>query len=159
MLKIACIYEKTFKVYEENESSFRADLGNNVPKFYDWETANNLVKFLEYFYEMTLRISGSQYVTSNTFFSKIAELFCLLNDLRGVDDIFVRQMGLNMKSKFDKYWGDPTKMNFLIFTSNVLDPQYKCDYLKFSINTIYGDLIGGSLLDNVKSAMFELYND
>ena len=50
-------------------------------------------------------------------------------------------------------------MNFLIFISNVLDPQYKCDYLKFSINTIYGDLIGESLLDNVKSAMFELYND
>ena len=31
--------------------------------------------------------------------------------------------------------------------------------MKFSINTIYGDLIGGSLLDNVKSVMFELYND
>ena len=68
MLKTACIYEKTFKVYEENDSSFRVDLGDNVPEFYDWETANNLVKFLEHFYEMTLRISGSQYVTSNTFF-------------------------------------------------------------------------------------------
>ena len=50
-------------------------------------------------------------------------------------------------------------MNFLIFISNVLDPQYKFDYLQFSLNTIYGDLIGGNLLDNVKSAMFELYND
>ena len=122
MLKTACIYEKTFKVYEENESSFRADLGDNVPEFYDWEIANNLVNFLEHFYEMTLRISGSQYVTSNTFFSEIAELFFLLNDLRGVDDISVRQMGLNIKLKFDKYWGDPTKINFLIFISNVLDP-------------------------------------
>ena len=35
MLKTACIYEKFFKVYEENESSFRADLGDNVPEFYD----------------------------------------------------------------------------------------------------------------------------
>ena len=59
MLKFACIYEKTFKVYEENESSFRADLGDNVPEFYNWETAINLVKFLEHFYEITLRISGS----------------------------------------------------------------------------------------------------
>ena len=71
MLKIACIYENTFKVYEENESSFRADLGGNVPEFYDWETANNLVKILEHFYEMTLRIYGSQYVTSNTFFLRL----------------------------------------------------------------------------------------
>ena len=78
-----------------------------MPEFYDWECANNLVKFLEHFYEMTLKISGSHYVTSNIFFSKIAELFCLLNDLRGVDDISVRHMGLNMKLKFDKYWGDP----------------------------------------------------
>ena len=93
------------------------------------------------------------------FFSEIAELFCLLNDLRGVDDISIKQMGLNMKSKFNKYWGDLTKMNFLIFISNVLIPQYKCNYLKFSINIIYGDMIGGSLLDNIKSAMFELYND
>ena len=46
MLKTACIYEKTFKVYEENESSFRVDLGDNVPEFYDWEYANNLVEFL-----------------------------------------------------------------------------------------------------------------
>ena len=50
-------------------------------------------------------------------------------------------------------------MNFFIFIFNVLDPQDKYDYLKFSINTIYGNLIGGSLLDNVKSGMFELYND
>ena len=48
MLKTACIYEKTFKVYEENDSSFRVDLGDNVPEFYDWETANNLVKFLAF---------------------------------------------------------------------------------------------------------------
>ena len=71
MLKTACIYEKTFKVYEENDSSFRVDLGDNVPEFYDWETANNLVKFLEHFYEMTLRISSSHYVTSNTFFLRL----------------------------------------------------------------------------------------
>ena len=71
MLKSACIYQKTFKLYEENESSFRAKLGDNVPEFYDWETANNLVKFLEYFYEMTLRLSGSHYVTLNTFFLRL----------------------------------------------------------------------------------------
>ena len=50
-------------------------------------------------------------------------------------------------------------MNFLIFISNVLDPQYKFDYLSFSLNTIYVDLIGGKLLDNVKFPLFKLYND
>ena len=31
MLSSACIYKKTFKKYEENESSLRSDLGDNVP--------------------------------------------------------------------------------------------------------------------------------
>ena len=50
-------------------------------------------------------------------------------------------------------------MNFLNFISNVLDPQYKLEYLNFSLTTIYGDLIGGSLFTNVKDALYELYND
>ena len=50
-------------------------------------------------------------------------------------------------------------MNWLIFLSNVMDPQYKLDYLQFSLTLIYGDLIGGSLFTNVKAALYELYDD
>ena len=50
-------------------------------------------------------------------------------------------------------------MNWLIFLSNVMDPQYKLDYLRFSLIAIYGDLIGGNLFTNVKAALYELYDD
>ena len=66
-----------------------------------------MVKFLHHFYEMTLKISGSQYVTANTIFSEIADLFMTLNEWKSANDLSLRSMGLNMKSKFDKYWGDP----------------------------------------------------
>ena len=70
MLHIAYSYEKVFKKYEECESTFRADLGVDVPDFFDWQYVKQLVEFLKHFYEMTLRISSSQYVTANSFFLK-----------------------------------------------------------------------------------------
>ena len=66
--------------YEENETALRSNLGDDVLEYLDWQYTKNLLKFLEHFYNMTLRISGSQYVTSNTFFSEIVDLFYLLND-------------------------------------------------------------------------------
>ena len=70
-----------------------------------------------------------------------------------------RSMAFSMKAKFDKYWGDPQKMNLLIFIANVLDPQYKLEYLQFSLNHMYGDSMGGSLYTNVKAALSELFDD
>ena len=32
-------------------------------------------------------------------------------------------MAFSMKAKCDKYWGDPQKMNLLIFIATVLDPR------------------------------------
>ena len=124
-----CIYEKTFKKYEKNESSLRSDLGDNVPDDDDWKCAHNLVKLLKTFNDMTVRVSSSQYITSNNFFPELTDLFCTLHDWKNNDDLSIRSMGLNRKIKFDKYWGDPEKMNWLIFLSNVMDPQYKLDYL------------------------------
>ena len=50
-------------------------------------------------------------------------------------------------------------MNLLIFIANVLDPQYKLEYLQFSLNHMYGDSMGGSLYINVKAALSELFDD
>ena len=75
MLSSACIYEKTFEKYEENESSLRLDLGDNVPDDDDWKCAHNLVKLLKTFNDMTVRVSSLQYVTSITFFLSLLIYF------------------------------------------------------------------------------------
>ena len=62
-------------------------------------------------------------------------------------------MAFSLKAKFDRYWGDPTKMNLLIFITNVLDLRYKLEYMEFSLNEIYEDSVGGSLFSNVKSGL------
>ena len=59
ILKIACIYEKVFEKYNENESAIRADLSDDVPDIFNWHYVNSMVEYLQHFYEMTLRIFGS----------------------------------------------------------------------------------------------------
>ena len=54
---------------------------------------------------MTMRIYGSHYVTTNTFFSEISKLHCMLTEFIESFENYVVLMGMNMKGKFDKYWG------------------------------------------------------
>ncbi|CAH9082436.1 unnamed protein product [Cuscuta europaea] len=64
-----------------------------------------------------------------------------------------------MKSKLDKYWGDPEKMNYLIFYANVLDPRDKFEYMPFQLNALYGDKKGAAFFLKVKSCLTELFVD
>ncbi|KAM3233530.1 hypothetical protein P3L10_018889 [Capsicum annuum] len=48
-------------------------------------------------------------------------------------------MATNMKKKFEKYWGDSTKMNIIFFIPCVLDPRHKFTTLSFALKKIFGD--------------------
>uniref|UniRef100_A0A3Q7GK59 Uncharacterized protein n=1 Tax=Solanum lycopersicum TaxID=4081 RepID=A0A3Q7GK59_SOLLC len=55
----------------------------------DREAVKRITKFLEIFFNLTLKISGSQY------------------QLISNEDQVLAKMAKNMKEKFEKYWGDP----------------------------------------------------
>ncbi|XP_019179046.1 PREDICTED: zinc finger BED domain-containing protein RICESLEEPER 2-like [Ipomoea nil] len=162
MLSAALLYEKVFEEYASSDSGFKSDLGeNNIPNFMDWETISGLVQILKSFYEMTVRISGSLYVTSNTFFSVISDLSCLLSNMVEADGrgVTVKLMGTNMRAKFDKYWGEPEKMNFLIFYANILDPKDKIEYMPIQFTQLYGEGKGKTMFDKVVVGLKELFQD
>ena len=46
VLKTACSYKKSFQVFKEQKFSFRADLGENVHSFEDWEIVKQYMNFL-----------------------------------------------------------------------------------------------------------------
>ena len=48
-------------------------------------------------------------------------------------------MAMDMKKKYDKYWGMVENMNPLLFIANVLDPRYKLAYVMWSFEEIYGE--------------------
>ena len=68
-------------------------------------------------------------------------------------------MAFSMKAKCDKYWGDPQKLNLLIFIIIVVDPRDKLEYMELILKHIYRDFMGGSLNCNVKTALYELFDD
>lgn len=98
-------------------------------------------------------------MTSNTFFSEISDLSCLLSDMLQSENLSIKSLGSIMKVKFDKYWGDPEKMNFLIFYANILDSRDKAEFLPEQFKQLYGDMIAKQLLEKVKLGMKELFDN
>ena len=84
MLDTAEKFERAFERYSMQDSNYKSDLSNNdgkgVPSEEDWTNVRRLVRFLEHFYQLTLRISGSLYITSNSFLSEISKLYYLLKE-------------------------------------------------------------------------------
>ena len=76
-----------------------------VPTADDWENARRMMTFLSYFYELINRISGSFYVTCNTFFHDIYKIHRLLDVWMKDDDLELATMARKIKLKYDKYWG------------------------------------------------------
>jgi hypothetical protein len=62
ILSIAEKYQRGFEVLGEEDCQLV------VPGYLDWENARAFVKYLKTFYDATLIISGSNYVTGSLFF-------------------------------------------------------------------------------------------
>ncbi|GER39285.1 HAT family dimerisation domain containing protein [Striga asiatica] len=99
MLKTTAQFEKAFERFEEQEPYFATDLAKHgVPTSFDWSCVKKISDLLKHFYEMTLRISASLYVTSHTFFNEISNLCCILNEWKESDDYEIKDLGTSMKS-------------------------------------------------------------
>ena len=71
------------------------------PNYLDWENVKTFVKFLCIFYDVTLRFSGSLFVTSNTYFHELISIKDQLQQLCNVDgDPLLKSMAVEMKKKY-----------------------------------------------------------
>ncbi|KAF2294845.1 hypothetical protein GH714_021438 [Hevea brasiliensis] len=161
MLNAAQKFENAFDRYATIDPCFKFDLqsSDGLPDSLDWENVRRLVDFLGHFYDLTLRISGSRYVTSNIFFNEISSINCLLQEWQGSNDIELACMGDRMKVKFDKYWGDPNKMNKIIYITVVVDPRYKLEFMEFALSTVYGKEKGMELAKKIKLTVYGLFDE
>ncbi|KAF2289250.1 hypothetical protein GH714_032126 [Hevea brasiliensis] len=102
MLNVAQKFENAFDRYATIDPCFKFDLqsSDGLPDSLDWENVRRLVDFLGHFYDLTLRISGSRYVTSNIFFNEISSVDCLLQEWQGSNDIELACMGDRMKKTY-----------------------------------------------------------
>ena len=73
------------------------------------------------------------------------------------EDRNLKEMAKNMNEKFKKYWGEPQKMNKMIFISSIFDPCNKLDYVPFAIVDMFGNEVGDKLCSEVKKYMNKLF--
>ena len=66
MLKATIKYQKAFDRLEMEDRKYVDDLQreHGVPSKFDWNEARSLLPFLKMFYDATMQISGSYYVTT-----------------------------------------------------------------------------------------------
>ncbi|XP_042436796.1 zinc finger BED domain-containing protein RICESLEEPER 2-like isoform X2 [Zingiber officinale] len=161
MLETTQAYERAFSRFDAENLHFREDLENTgVPRIADWKNVRRLIGFLEHFYDLTLKVSGTKYVTAHSFLDDITCIAVVLKKcLNEADDVGLKDMAKFMKSKFDKYYGVIEKMNMLVVVASVLDPRNKFEYLEVLFTDVYGKVDGSSIVQIVKESMNDLYDE
>ncbi|KAJ8753935.1 hypothetical protein K2173_000189 [Erythroxylum novogranatense] len=142
--------------FEVLDPSFKSEMEGDmgVPTCNDWEVARRLTLFLKQFYELTLRVSGSYYVTSNTYFSEISTVASNLDQMVNNNDLELSLMASNMKRKRDKYWGNIEKANMFIYIAAILDPRSKLEYVKFAFQQLYNGEDVSRMCHKVRDTLF-----
>uniref|UniRef100_A0A803KQD7 Transposase n=1 Tax=Chenopodium quinoa TaxID=63459 RepID=A0A803KQD7_CHEQI len=89
------------RIFSELSLPDEEDLNDNErpPEPEDWEKVERLVLFLEGFYVLTKRISGSHYVTANKGLGEIASMYDMLNNWEQSGDLNFQAMAIAMKKK------------------------------------------------------------
>ncbi|KAI3454733.1 hypothetical protein Pfo_011396 [Paulownia fortunei] len=149
---------------EEYEGRKGKVKGNKIigpPMGIDWINDRNFVKFLKIFYHVTLKFSGSSYITSNIFFRELTTVHMGLSTMINRGDRHMTSMAIRMKEKFNKYWGSIDNINWLLFVAVVLDPRYKLKYINFGFATIYeGDVFSVKrMTEKVEEMLILLYKN
>ncbi|KAK8918950.1 hypothetical protein KSP39_PZI021474 [Platanthera zijinensis] len=120
-----------------------------MPGEADWKTARIFCKFLKTFYDVTNRLSGSLYVTSNSYFHDVINIQSTIKSWSTSHDHTLKNMAIKMNEKFCKYWGDLDRMNMLLLIAVVLDPCFKLKYVTYC----YGKLYSKDVVDKVENKL------
>ncbi|GJT51118.1 zinc finger BED domain-containing protein RICESLEEPER 2-like protein [Tanacetum coccineum] len=161
MLDAAQKYERAFARYDSEDHHYRDDLEKTgVLISSDWANVRRLTKFLEHFYELTLKVSGTVYVTSNSFLDDITSIDAALNNcINGVPDTNLAAMAKMMKCKFHKYYGSLGKCNMATVVASVLDPRNKFEYVEVLLGDVFRKIEGKAMCAMIKASLVELYED
>lgn len=124
MLDSAFLDRRAFSNFKILDKDFQC-----CPSNEDWVKVETIAKFLKPLCEITTLFSGSHYPTANLYFYKIWKIHMLIREERDNEDSDIKEMAIEMESKFAKYWQDDYSP--IASMAIVLDPRYKFKLLKF----------------------------
>uniref|UniRef100_K7MDE2 BED-type domain-containing protein n=1 Tax=Glycine max TaxID=3847 RepID=K7MDE2_SOYBN len=76
-----------------------------------------------------------------------------------IKDSSTHKMAKNMKEKYQKYWGDPNKLNMLLLIVVVLDPRSKVKYMNWEIDQLFDVNKENGSNSRLKSSLKSLFNE
>ncbi|KAF7121264.1 hypothetical protein RHSIM_Rhsim13G0135300 [Rhododendron simsii] len=151
MLEVAIKFEKAFQRMGEEDNSFIKFFGIK-------EGDEDLSLEGEGDQDATKKFSASLFVTSNVFFHELLEVETRIDESILSRDPFMSKMAIEMKRKFETYWGDVEKFNPLLYMAEALDPRYKLRLVKFCYTRSKGKAVGEKMEKQVKDVLNKLYD-
>jgi hypothetical protein len=138
-----------------DEKNAKNDLG---PNYDDWARIRIFLKFLKLFYEATMRLSGSLYVTCNMYFQEICGIQMHLQAYNESYDYLSSSMAEKMMTKCNKYWGDLDRVNVLMFVAVILDPRIKMGSLEYWFKDVLSNEPCTNMTKKLKHYLQKLYD-
>jgi hypothetical protein len=129
-----------------------------LPTDDEWKFAEDVVERLRLFNDITALFSGTDYITANVYFTRIAKIRNQIRLWSSCGNPLVEAMSANMVAKFDKYWTD---IQGLMGIATILDPRFKTTVLLIC----HEDLLGVSgrecedRVADVKNLLTDLMNE
>lgn len=127
------------------------------PEEDDWKKLDVFLPFLQIFYDATLRMSGSRYVTANSYFIDAFGVGLILSQYSTNEDDGIKKMANEMKAKHDKYWGNVKNLNIFMFIALVHDPRRKLGYIDWVVEKYFGEEQGNLLSLQIRVTLRELF--
>ncbi|WVZ14298.1 hypothetical protein V8G54_011864 [Vigna mungo] len=160
MLEASLKYKDAFVLLDMQDKKFGIEMAKSnggVPLEEDWEYARSILPFLKIFYDSTLRISGSSYVTSHMYMNEVFGIGKRIRQYSESGDVSIKLMAMRMKGKYEKYWGNPNGINILLLIAVVLDPRSKLDFVNYFIDYLFESSMANELKAKLFSSLKTLY--
>lgn len=159
MLESALKFEKAFSNMEFRDSKYAQELskGKGLPTSEDWNYARRFLPFLKLFFDTTIKVSSSSYVTSNNMAKDVYGIYMMIERYRGNEEQSLQEMAQRMKTKFHKYFGNVNNINHTLFIACILDPRHKWDYVKWMIGHVYESKEAEILQEKVMTSLTLLF--
>ncbi|XP_057948280.1 zinc finger BED domain-containing protein RICESLEEPER 2-like [Malania oleifera] len=150
MIESALIYRRALIHYALLDANYKY-----CPSNEEWNRAEVICNFLKPFYDMTKLFSGSDYPTSNLYFSNIWKIQLHLLETMENPDCIVNGMAAKMKEKFDKYW---KCYSVVLAFAIVLDLRYKLQFVEFCYSKIDSST-SRQKLNLLRQKLYSLFQD
>ena len=116
MLDVALKFKAAFVLLAMRDKNFHevVKVNNKGVSYSDWNDARSGLPFLKIFYDSTIHIFGSSYVTGHMYMKEVFGLRKKIHHYCESSDESIKKMASTMKENFIKYWENPDDINILL---------------------------------------------